>query len=200
MSVEVVLWLCVLLVSVPHVRRPFLRARSLPLGDRPGGSQRALTFPVAVPSSRGCPGFAVDLPCPASLVGPEPTRYASTTMLSCVLGGRRLGMLMVEVLDPDSGDPQVALDAARRTWSRRGILVGPSQVSTFAGRPAVSMDVRLHLGKVEREWRFLKDGAMFSVGLVCHIRDEATLDTGAAVLASWRWSDDVEGDAAAESS
>jgi hypothetical protein len=60
------------------------------------------------------------------------------------------------------------------------------------------MDVRLARGKVEREYRFLKDGAMFSVGLVCHIDDEATLDTAVAILTSWRWMDDLdEGQAAA---
>lgn len=120
-------------------------------------------------------------------------------MLMAPLGGDKLGLLMIEVLEPDSRGPQAVLDVARRRWWRRGALVGPNAVVTFAGVPAVSMDVRLARGKVEREYRFLKAGALFSVGLVCHTDDRATLDTAAAVLDSWRWLDEWENEAEAAS-
>ena len=156
-----------LLLAVHQVRRTFLRPPSLPHVERPGGQQRPLTVPVTVESSQGCPGFQVDLPFAPHSVGPTPTPFASTTMLMAPLGGKRLELLMVEVLDPGGLSPQAALDAAGRKWRRRGARVSPSRETTFAGLPAVSMDVGLAWGKVEREYRFLKDGVMFSVGLVC---------------------------------
>ena len=142
------------------------------------GKQAKLTR--TVPSRRG--GFTVKVPAKAVTL---PATSETSVLALSLRGEDDISALVVVNKITDEGlDPVASLRGNLPDDDPKVVALRRTRI---AGMAAATTD-RLMKGKQRiRQFRFVHDGVMYGAAVSYYTGDRAALDTGLAVLASWRW-------------
>lgn len=101
--------------------------------------------------------------------------------------GRGAALLVVRFpdLEPDAA---AAVADLRGHLSRAGWDVGRARDTRVGTTPAVAIDMTRNTSAL-REFRFVHDGVVWGAGILTREGDTAALDTGLAMLRTWRWTE-----------
>ena len=145
---------------------------------KPGGKQAALTRTVS--SRRG--GFSVKVPAKAVTL---PAQSATSVLALSLRGQDDFSVLVVGNRLRDEGlDPVASL---RGNLPEDDPKVVALRRTRIAGMAAATTDRALKGKQRIRQFRFVHDGVMYGAAVSYYVGDRAGLDTGLAVLASWKW-------------